>query len=141
MNKQNIPKLCSLILIVCLLIPSAFAAQGGDDAELPMYTGLSSFSASLSISSGGSASCYSGAAASNSTYSVVLTMRLQQSTDRLNWITMKTWTSSGAIMPSLSKSYQVVSGYYYRLYCTAKVYNSSGTLLGTNTKYSSVESY
>ena len=140
MKKQPIPKLCALLLIVCLMIPTAFAAQKDDGVASPQLSGLSSFATTLSISSG-TAYCESAAVVSNSGYSVALTMRLQRSTDQKTWTTIKTWDAARGSSPSLSKQYSVSSGYYYRVYSSANTFKADGTRLGSNWKASYIKYY
>lgn len=140
MKKHMSRSLCSLVLMLCLLITTASAAQPPTQTVQPMYTSITSFSTTLSITSGGKANCYARATGSDSSYSVTLTVRLQQSSDQNSWTTLSSWTTTG-VSPVVNKNRYVESGYYYRLYCTANVSNASGNRIGSNTKTSSVSYY
>ena len=60
-------------------------------------------------------------------------MELQQKNG--TWQTIKTWSKSGRSV-SLNESYRVSNKYNYRVAATAKVYNSSGSLVESKTSYS-----
>lgn len=130
--------IAALLLVVCFvggIHPPAYAMDNTDSIQ-PYYVGTSGAGCSLSISSG-KANCkgyvylYSG-------YTSSLTLKLQKSSNGTSWSTLQTWTSSGS---SIEKPYYVSSGYKYRVTLTAKVYNSSGTLVDNITRTSATKSY
>lgn len=108
------------------------AAIDYSDVVAPLYIGLEDVTADLAISSNGYADC-SGAAYVRSGYSVTVVMELQQKNG--TWQTIKTWSKSGRSV-SLNESYRVSNKYNYRVAATAKVYNSSGSLVESKTSYS-----
>ena len=122
MKKKSIAFALSLILIVSLFAPSAYAADTGANTFVisPRYTNISTFSVSFSISSTGLASCYSKVIPSSVTYNTSLTIELQRYSNG-SWSTIKTWTGSGDGVYSLDKTHYVTSGYSYRIYVTAQI--------------------
>lgn len=129
--------IAALLLVVCFVGETNLFAYAVDNTDTiqPYYVGTSGIGCSLSISSG-KATCkgyvylYSG-------YTSSLTLNLQKYSDG-SWKTLKTWTGSGN---SIEKPYYVSSGYQYRVTFTAKVYNSSGTLVDNITRTSPTKSY
>jgi hypothetical protein len=107
----------------------------------PDFISMSSISAGLSISSSGKSTCTGSVTPSSSSYTSKLTVGLQKSTGS-GWSTVKTWTASGrgSAGADLVSYYYVGSG-TYRVSSTAKIYNASGTLLETQTAYSSTKTY
>ena len=78
------------------------------------------------MSGGGSAYVANG-------YNATVVMELQQKNG--TWKPIKRWSKSGGYV-SMNESYRVSSKYYYRVAVTAKVYNSSGSLVESKTSYS-----
>ena len=140
MQKRIPVTLVSLILILSMLCFSATAAESEQVVE-PRYTGISTFTTSLNLYDSGSAWCTSSSMLSNSSYTQTLTMRLQRSVNQSVWTTLQSWSDTGGINVSLSGSRSITHGYYYRLYCTANVYTSSGSWYGSNTKISDSQYY
>lgn len=122
------------LLLAAVLLTSGISAFASDVA--PYYTGTSSISSSLSISTAGKATC-TGSIRLYSSYTANMTVKLQRYTNGY-WSTVQSWSGSG--VSTISKSYYVTSGYYYRVVTAASVYDSSGkyvegpTMLST-TKY------
>ncbi len=127
-----------LCLGLCMTFCTALTAQATDYVQ-PRYSGISSFTTNLTIS-GGVAHCESTATGNISNTTVRLSMSLQRSADKNSWSTIYTCSAEGSA-PILERNISVSSGYYYRLYCTTRVYNSSNTLVGSNNRYSSVRYY
>ena len=137
-TKRNVVHtVIALLLAVCFVggvsAPS-FAAMPEDTVQ-PCIVGASGVDAGLSISSSGQATCV-GRVSLRSGYKASLTLYLQKSSDGKTWKTQKTWTGSGS---AISKTQYVSSGYKYRTRLTAKIYNSSGTLVDTATATSPVK--
>ena len=135
-KRKSFAKLASIlciILVLSILAPTALATnyeQPGLYSGQMRYTRISVFALDLTISASGKAYCYSSAESTYSTDTVDLTMELQRF-NGYTWDTEKSWNSSGFIVASLGKDWYVASGYYYRVYTTARVYSSSGVLLET----------
>lgn len=128
-----------LILTICMILGTAISAQAAGESAQPYYTGISSFTTSLSFTEG-TAHCYSSASASRANTTVRLTMSLQRSENQSSWTTVYTSFVEGTA-PSMDRDVSVSHGYYYRLFCTTRVYNSSNSLIGSNDRYSSVKYY
>lgn len=138
--RKHIPaSLISIILVLSMLCFTASAAQSEPTVE-PRYTGLSTFTTTLTLNSG-TAQCHSRSTLSNSAYTQTLTMRLQRSVNQSVWTTVQSWSTSGGFTVSTEGSRSITHGYYYRLYCTSNVYTSSGSLYGSNTKISNSQYY
>lgn len=107
----------------------------------PQFTYISYLSPGLSISSSGLATCFGAGAGYFDSYKTVVTAELQKSSGG-SWSTIKTWTASatGAAIASLEKEYYVAHG-TYRVCATAKIYDTSGKLLESQSLYSSVVTY
>ncbi len=121
----------TLSVAISLVALPAAAIDYSDMISL-QYVGLEDITADLDISSNGYADC-SGSADVRSGYNVTVVMELQQKNG--TWKPIKTWSKSGGYV-SLNESYRVSSKYYYRVAVTAKVYNSSGSLVESKTSYS-----
>lgn len=67
-------------------------------------------------------------------YFVKIIIELQQKNG--TWKTIKTWTEQGSVDAFVKGSYRVANKYNYRVAATAKVYNSSGSLVESKTSYS-----
>lgn len=117
MKKRTLLTVLSLILVLSVIVPTAFAR----------YTNISSLSADLSITSSGLSSPYGRVKLSNSTDTVKLTVELQQKNGS-SWDTIKSWSTTGSGTVYLDKTWYVSSGYTYRTHVTADVSNSSGSL-------------
>ena len=102
------------------LVAFPVAAVDYSDVVAPLYIGLEDVTADLAISSNGYANCSGSAYVANG-YNATVVMELQQ--------------KSGGYV-SMNESYRVSSKYYYRVAVTAKVYNSSGSLVESKTSYS-----
>ena len=138
--RKHIPvTLISFVLILSMLCFSASASDSERTVE-PRYTGISTFTTTLTLNSG-TAQCYSSSTLYSSSNSQTLTMRLQRSVNQSVWTTLQSWTDTGGIVASTQGSRSITHGYYYRLYCTANVYTSSGSWYGSNTKISDSQYY
>lgn len=124
----------SAILLIMLLgvlvttLATAYAVE-------PRYTGISSLSASLTISTAGKAEC-SGKAIVRSGYTADVKVELKQ-----DGTTIKTWTNSGSGTVSAGGTYYVESGHNYIVTTTATVYDSSSHIIETPSKDSVGKSY
>ncbi len=107
----------------------------------PRFTAILSISAGLSINSSGKAACAGSVTPSSNTYTADMTVSLEKSTSN-GWSTIKSWTGSGTgyVGVVIDAYYYVTSG-TYRVCTTAKIYNSSGTLLETESFYSAERTY
>ena len=132
--------LVSFVLILSMLCFSVSAVESEQIVE-PRYTGISTFTTGLTLYDSGSARCTSSSTLSDPSYTQTLTMRLQRSVNQSVWTTLQSWSDSGDFTITLSGTRSITHGYYYRLYCTANVYTSSGSWYGSNTKISDSQYY
>lgn len=102
----------------------------------PKYIELSHVQADISIKDG-VATCRSDTGASHNNYSTKIEMYLQQK--QTSWKNLKSWSETGGTFSSLKKSYAVKSGYDYRVYAVATVYDASGKVIERGSAYSSIE--
>ena len=113
-------------------ISTAYAATG-DNVAQPMYLYLSGITADLSIDEiTGVATC-SGTMLSSKYYPVKIVVNLQQYANGF-WNTIRTWSSTGNRAVSCSGSYAVYSGYTYRTFVTAYIYDADGNFIESGTK-------
>lgn len=107
----------------------------------PQFTAILSMSAGLSIDSSGKATCSGSVTPSDNTYTVNMTVSLEKSTSN-GWSTIKSWSGSGTGYAGVAiEAYYYVTSGTYRVCTTAKIYNSSGTLLETESFYSAERKY
>lgn len=134
-SKKIFTILLSILVLFCCtsLWTSSANAATAPGADIPRfhlaYEAIRSYKSYLSISSG-SATC-SFYIITGDNYTVKVTTKLQQSSDATVWLTKKTWTATGSKYVNLSDTYNVSSGYYYRLYSTVYIYSSDGSLVET----------
>lgn len=142
-------KFISMSLIVLIALFSAVPVYAVDETKsagtqgevTPQFTYISFLSPGLSIDSSGKATSVGAAAGYDNLYRTDLTVQLQKSNGG-GWTVIKTWTASatGASIADVEGDYYVVRG-AYRVCATAKIYNTSGTLLETQSLYSVTVTY
>ncbi len=141
MKKHVFNRMVLMLVVVttlCSMTSNVFAA-GTDglmaSAELvpPRYATIKRFSADLTISNSGQASCLVKADLYGS-YTREVTMYLQDQSS--GWQTVKIWSGSGSIC---SGTYYVPKGDTYRVKAILHVYDSAGRLVESATTYSSNE--
>lgn len=127
MKKRHTLRLlaCLLALCICAAPLSALAALPDETPISPFYIGVATVTRSINVSSSGCATCY-GRIVVRSGYTIDMELELQVSSDDETWSTIKSWTSSGSGTMTLDKIYFVSSGYYYRVLCTAEVFDGDG---------------
>lgn len=68
----------------------------------------------------------------DASYSCNITLKLESSTNKINWTEEKTWSDTFSIIRgSYSGSKAVYSGYYYRTVATVDVYDNNGKYIET----------
>lgn len=132
MRKKVVSSLLAMAMLVSVL--SATLASAHAIQIEPRYTGISSLSSTLTISSSGAAKC-NGSVEVYGGYTVNLTVELKQDGDSI-----KTWTSSGSGTVSAGGTYYVMSGHNYVVTTTVDVYKG-GTLVESPSKDSPESSY
>ena len=135
---RNTLSTLALFVVLCLLSGSAFAAGECSTAEgiSPRYANIASFYVDLDISKGltWEASCEV-SAMTKSSYTAEIFAELQQKDG--TWSTLKSWWSSESSVIRSAKTYNVYSGFPYRVKATIYVYDSRGNLVESSEKYSS----
>jgi hypothetical protein len=141
MKKKTISCIAVLLVIFSTLTMPATAT---DEALEPQaesrYVDTSIFAVSLPINSYGKTSPYSCVIAYTSSTKIYMSMALQRYSNGY-WSDIRNWSSSGNGELTLSKSYYVTSGYYYRTKATASLYTSSGSFIEQITRYSEAVYY
>ncbi len=142
MKRRTIRSLAALFAVLCLLTASlsAGAVTNTPSPIQPRWTGASDITADLAMNPGGRAHCC-GKVVLRSGYTGDMTMTLQRSTDQRTWSEVTSWSTSGSGTLELEKDYYVPSGYYYRVEVKVDVKNSSGKLIESPSKASSVSAY
>jgi len=141
--KKTISIFLAMFLAILMTVPAFAADSGGYTAESvmsPKFTYIWSISAGLDISSAGKALCAGSVDASSNSYTAELTVSLQKNTSS-GWTTIKSWNGSGSGQGLIVENYYYVSKGTYRVCSTAKIYNSAGTLLETQSLYSAEKTY
>jgi hypothetical protein len=141
-------KLIIISLMLSILIFSAIPAYAENAVNLspenemaPRFTAILSMGAGLSINSWGKATCSGFVTPQSNLYTSELTVSLQKSTSN-GWSTIKSWIGSGVGFAGVViEGHHYVASGKYRVCSTAKVYNSSGTLLETESFYSAERTY
>lgn len=120
--KRIIRSTLSLLLLMGILTSSLLAAHA--EGIEPRYTGISSLSACIDISSSGGAEC-NGTVMVRDGYTADLTISLKQ-----DGTTIKSWTESdGTGLMSLTRTYYVPTGHEYYVKTSVTVYNSDGKIV------------
>jgi len=117
---------------MCIVTTTALAAQPtlpGMAPDTYRFARINVFHVDLSISNAGLANCYALVKLLFTSDTVKLSITLQRQSGS-SWSEVKSWSTSGSGSVSLEKEWYVTTG-TYRVYATAQVYNSSGTLLET----------
>ena len=138
--RKTVATALSLLCLVAALSP-AYAVGIAEDTPQgviePRYTGLDQLLTSLSISSGGTASCL-GKATLYPGYTGDLTVVLQKSTNGEDWTEVETWDLSGTGSLFLSESISVSRGYQYQVVTSVDVFTSGGSFVEDSEVASSV---
>ncbi|QEY34748.1 hypothetical protein FL966_06590 [Caproiciproducens galactitolivorans] len=141
-------KLVSVILLVLVVAFSslpAYAAEKKADGQSgvvrPSFVNIMSLSAGLSINAAGKATCTGSVDLYDNSYTVKMTVTLQKYNGN-GWSGVKSWSKNGKgnAGAQLSESYYVTSG-KYRVCTTARVYNTAGKLVETESAYSAERTY
>lgn len=132
--------ICIVVFMLIIATTPAYAVNtvnpSMESVVAPRFTAINSMSAGLSIDSWGKATCSGWVTPSDNSYTSNLTVSLQKSTSS-GWSTIKSWTASGAgFFGVVIEGYYYVANGTYRVCSTARVYNSSGNLLETESFYS-----
>lgn len=115
-------KTVSMLLMLLVLAAAVSSAWAEGDIQ-PFYNQIAKISANLEIS-GATATCTGKIAPTSDATVSSMTMKLQQKKDG-NWVTIATWSASGAKgqAVNLSKTKSISKGYSYRVYVSGTVKN------------------
>lgn len=142
MKKKMISFLLFMMLVSSCTIPAlASTTELNNDKVIisPMYTYISFVEADLFINSSGKATVETYLTGNSKVTSTKATIKLQQYRGG-SWTTIKTWNeSSNSRILDFSSTYNVSSGYEYRVQSTVTAY--SGTQSESTTVTSSSQSY
>lgn len=133
--KRILPLLLVVALFLALASPTSAATV---DPVQPCFIYIDAVDLQLLINENTGIAYCQATCDAGSGVTIVLTGILQQYKNG-RWNDVKSWVSTGSMFVSISKQWAVYSGYQYRFNVTAKIYNSSGTLLESDT--SSVSYY
>ncbi len=125
---------CILIAIVMLvMIPQQIFAHDFSNEGIitPRWTYITKLVSILSDTG----SIEAGASV-NGSYDIELIAEIQEK-DGFSWDTVETWTETTNISVSIEDDYPLDYGVDYRLKVSVKIYNSSGKVIETASKYSS----
>lgn len=127
------------MVLVCAMSLRIFASAAEINLQ-PRYTTVTYFYATLSIPPSGQSKIQGGVSLTNLSYTVNLTMELQQWRNA-SWATIKSWTTRGKDHVVIDENWSVVLGYKYRIHATATVYDQNGKVLERATKNSATVTY
>ena len=134
MRKTFATILTVIILLNTLLLPVCAAGQ---TSVQPRYVDIYSFSIDLDISSGGTATCSADVSTTTQTNTINMTMQLERyDSDNGRWVLVKSWNGVYGPDADMTKYRAVASGYYYRVYVGAAVYDANGNPVETVGRYS-----
>lgn len=124
-----------------MLIPRLCMAEetASDDPILYRYSYISSINATLNIS-GSSAECYGRVTCASSSYDIAITMTLKRQSGS-SWVTVVSWSGNGSLIATLNETVVLSVEGSYKVVVVGKIKNSSGTVLETATKESSIKTY
>lgn len=138
-------KVLALIIVSTIILSfgtESLAMSGDMPASVirPAYMYISSFGAALEINSIGVATCEGIMSHILTDGSCELIIELKKLDSNKNWDTIATWTSTG-LQKCADYRYRAVSRGTYRVYVTAKVYDSSGNLVETQSVHTITDTY
>ena len=124
----------AVLIIFTLAVPAMAeemdTAMPETEEVTPRLSTISMTSVTISINdSTGIASC-DVLCYAKSNYTIEIVCKLQRKVGS-TWTTLKTWSTTGTTLASLSEIWAVSRGYTYRAYATFYVYDSNGVLLET----------
>jgi len=136
--KQKVLSIFLMFAVICSFAMITEPAQASDSGIL-CWACIRNAGAGLSITSSGYATCTGSLTHSGSSGKVQVTLQRYQNSA---WTAIKSWSDSrtGAIC-GVTGNYYITKGYSYRVKVSVYVYNSSGSLLESDTVYSSTKSY
>ena len=132
--RKIISSLLALVILFSCIIPASAATK--EEAGL-FWNKILNIYASISVNqSTGIVTC-SGTITAKSTYPVKVYAQLQR-LENGSWRTITSWTNTGTLSATVTKSYAVYSGYTYRIYVIGYVYDNNGNIVESGSEYHSV---
>jgi len=132
MRKTLAAILTFALLVNTLLLPVCAVDR---TAVQPRWVDLYSFFIDLDISSGGTATCVTSVSTTTQTNTIDLTKQLEQYDDG-RWRIEKEWSGDYGSEADMTRYRAIPSGYYYRVYVCAAVYDEDGNPVETVGRYS-----
>lgn len=132
MKKRIISLLLVSILMMLLPLNSFASGSAAPQNVQPRYIAIAELGAGLSGESG-YVTVSGRVLVTNPTLTCQLTVELQKK-ENGTWSTIDAWFNSGVISVSINENYYLLSG-DYRTKVTAKIYDSSNTLIEIATTY------
>ena len=131
---KRIVALILTVLMMCsvLILPVSAVEQ---TTVQPRFVDIYSISAALKISDLGIATCSSDVSTLTQNNTIHLTMQLEQ-LDGNRWVIEKSWSNTYGPDAGMTKYRAVSSGYYYRVFIAATVFDSNGNAVETVGQYS-----
>lgn len=136
---KKLTKFVCLVLICVLFLSTPVKAAQETDIQ-PLYDYVSTIQLILDINTSTGLSTSTAKVVPLGYLPVDVELRLQRYING-SWVTFKSWEASDTGKVTMEKLYYVYSGYSYRLWVKATVYNSSGTVIDTVTETSSTHYY
>ena len=135
-------RIIALVLVFVSLFAIAIPTMAVESEKVitPRYAYIDQTYACLSINSASGLSQSDANVYATYAGSIQINCRLQRY-DGYSWSTVKSWTTTGGSVASLTEYWYVASGYTYRLSNTCYVYNTAGTLVETTSFYSNYVTY
>ena len=141
--KKSFKTFLSLLMVICLLSTTAFAAgtDDGDYGVMPCFDHISSVAVGLSISLSGKSTCTTSITLYDSSHSATVDMILYRY-DGTTWEEVKNWVySDDGPDIAVQKHWYVNSGYDYQVQSFVSVYDADGNLIEAMAGDSPVKSY
>lgn len=128
--------LCLLCTIMVFLSGVAACAE----SIQPFYIEAQRVTVILSIASDGTATCGGSVVTKNNNTKTNVTLTLKKSIDGKSWSRVTSWSASGSGLTgaTVDETYTVSKGYQYKVTVSGKIYDTSGKLLESVSKTSSV---
>lgn len=134
MRKTFATILTFVLLLNTLLLPVCAAEQ---TTVQPRWVDIYSFYIDLDISSGGTATCETSVSTTTQSNTIELYMQLEQyDSDNGRWTIVKEWSGTYGPNADMTRYRAVPSGYYYRVFVSAAVYDANGNAVETVGRYS-----
>lgn len=136
--RKSVKQIVCILLVGCLLTSGSAFALGDTTEYTPdsvQYAHIDEVAAGITMSRLGKATCIGDVELTYSTDTAHLYTTLERYVGG-TWTAVTTWSDTGSIYVAIDEDYYVTSGYYYRVYTQAYIYDSNNTFV----EYASVAS-